>query len=66
MITDSFTKKDFSIGDEVYLKTDSQQQKRIVIAYIIYKEDLMYRIICNDYITEHFGYELTSEKNANL
>ena len=54
----------FEIGQAVYLKTDDDQRKRLVIAYLVYKEgELMYKLICGIIVSDHYEFEISVEKD---
>lgn len=53
----------FEIGQIVYLKTDAEQQDRMVVVIEIYKFGLMYRLNCGSVDSIHFEFEITNEKN---
>jgi hypothetical protein len=49
----------FEIGDMVYLKTDLEQQPRIVFALEVRKGDIMYRLVCGTEVSDHYDFELS-------
>ena len=52
----------FKIGDMVYLKTDCQQQKRIIQYYHVFESEIIYQVGCGLDSSEHHWFEL----NANI
>lgn len=55
----------FDHGQMVYLKTDVDQNPRLVIAIKIYKAgEYMYEVICGTIASLHYDFELTTEKNV--
>lgn len=55
-------KTKFCIGDIVYLKTDTEQLKRIVTAFRVVPELIMYELTCGDKPTTfHYDFENDSE-----
>lgn len=52
------------IGDIVYLKTDPEQQPRIVYCFKVYKNDMLYEIVCGTVTSAHYDFELSLEKNV--
>lgn len=56
----------FKIGELIYLKTDTEQKQRLVYAYIVYENDILYRTVCGTYTSDHYGMELSMEKNIIL
>lgn len=52
------------IGDVVYLKTDSEQLPRIVYCFKVYKNDMLYEIVCGTITSAHYEFELSTEKNV--
>lgn len=54
----------FDIGDEVYLKTDREQLKRIIFGFEIFKAgEILYKCICGTIVSVHYEFELTKEKD---
>jgi len=53
----------FEIGDTVYLVTDPNQEKRIVFKFLVYRTEIVYCIVFGIEISEHYDFELSSEKN---
>ena len=55
----------FNIGDIVYLKTDKEQEERIVCGITIYnKGELMYKLSCGLDDSSHYEFEITNQKNV--
>lgn len=54
----------FKIGDFVYLKTDTEQLKRIVTGMIIRPTGVSYELVCGETYTSHFEFELSNEKDV--
>lgn len=52
----------YEIGDIVYLKTDPEQVERQVFAYIVYRSEIIYKVTMGTTVSEHYDFELTSEK----
>lgn len=54
-------------GDEVYMKTDPEQQKMIVTGYIV-RPDNSVRYLCTivHQESQHFGFELASERDIMM
>lgn len=55
---------DFNIAQEVYLKTDSDQKKRLVIGIVIRDRSIMYDLACGDRSSWHYDFEITSDKDV--
>jgi len=53
---------DFNIKDIVYLKTDIDQKPRLVTALLIDENSIIYRLVCETTISDHYGFELSKEK----
>lgn len=54
----------YEIGDTVYLKTDAEQQARIVICFKVYKAgEIMYELVSGTIQSSHYDFEISSEKN---
>lgn len=57
----------YEIGDEVYLKTDEEQKKRIVVAIKIFKGgELLYDLNQGTTTSLHYDFELSSERDTVL
>lgn len=54
----------YNIKDEVYLKTDSDQRKRIVTSIIIKSDGIMYELVCGENSGWHYDFEITMEKDV--
>ena len=53
----------FEIGDLVYLKSDKEQNQRIVTAIQLNGNGLLYRVVCGTVETWHYGFEISFEKS---
>jgi hypothetical protein len=54
----------YEIGEVVYLKTDPEQLKRIVVAIVIYKNaEIVYKLVCGITESNHYDFELQTEKD---
>ena len=53
----------FDIGEIVYLKTDREQEPRVIIELTIGDHYVAYTTSCGIMTTTHSALELTSEKN---
>ncbi len=54
----------FNIGDTVYLITDDEQKPRIIVSFVVYRNgDLLYKVCFGIINSEHYDFELSSEKN---
>ncbi len=58
-----FIENEYSIGDIVYLKTDSEQLERMVFAIEVSSTGLLYRLSCGIGNTYHYGIEMSTEKD---
>jgi hypothetical protein len=54
------------IGDIVYLRTDPEQQARIITAYMVTPREVMYEVACGVMTTPHYEFELSTEKDVSL
>lgn len=52
----------YSIGDEVYLKTDEEQRVRIVTGIFISNKDIIYYLAQGINETKHYDFEIDNEK----
>lgn len=59
-----FIDNKFDIGQEVYLKTDPDQLKRIIDRFIIYRAEILYGCACGTQSSEHYDFELSLRKNV--
>lgn len=55
----------FQIGQIVYLRTDSDQERRIVNAIIICPNSLMYTLGKGPDQSDHYEFELTAERDES-
>lgn len=55
---------DFNIAQEVYLKTDSDQNKRLVIGIVIRDRSTMYELACGSNSSWHYDFEIISDKDV--
>jgi hypothetical protein len=51
----------FKIGDIVYLRTDSDQKKRIVTSIVISQSGIKYELSCATVDTWHYDFEMTHD-----
>lgn len=52
----------YSIGDIVYLITDVEQIPRMVFCYVVYKNELVYKVCAGTVMSEHYDFELSPDK----
>lgn len=55
---------DFNIRDVVYLKHDIDQKKRFITAIVIQESGVLYECISGIEISNHYGWELSTEKDV--
>lgn len=54
----------YEIGEIVYLKTDSDQLPRVVIAFKVYSQgEMMYEVVSGTLQSLHYNFELSKEKD---
>ena len=53
---------EYMIGDLVYITTDPEQYKRIVIGYELSPNGIIYRLCIDNSVTMHYKCELTRDK----
>ncbi len=53
----------YEIGEEIYLKTDDEQLRRIVFAFVVTKDSVLYRCCCGVQVSDHYDFELSKTKN---
>lgn len=56
-------KTEFSLGDLVYLKTDTDQKQRMVTKISITPAGIYYDINCGVEDSSHYSLEMTTEKD---
>jgi len=57
----------FSRGDFVYLTTDPEQKKRVVICITVFdRDDLSYTVQCGTERSDHYDFEISLEPDKNL
>lgn len=54
----------YDIGDIVYLKTDTNQKERMVIAITITAGSHLYILSCGDDSSEHYDIEISDTKDV--
>ena len=53
---------DYQIGEFAYVKTDPDQNQRVVIGINITPNDLLYDVSLCNAVSSHYGFELSTEK----
>lgn len=57
----------YDFGEIVYLKTDSDQEKRIVTAIKVYPAgDIIYQLSCGTENSDHYEFEISREEDTVL
>ena len=56
----------FKIGQIVYLKTDPEQEMRIVTGYIVRETSILYYVSHGVNESEHYHFELSENKDVLL
>lgn len=54
----------YEIGDTVYLKTDRDQQPRIVTGFCVRSTGITVALACGSAESWHYDFEITIEKNV--
>ena len=54
----------FEIGELVYLKTDKEQNPRIIYCIKVYKSENIYELACGTTTSSHYEFELSKEVNV--
>jgi hypothetical protein len=54
----------FDIGQTVYLKTDKEQEARIVFAFKVTKCEITYQLAFGAATSEHYDFEISEEKDV--
>lgn len=56
----------FNIGDVVYLRTDIEQDERIVTQLTVTIVGILYQLSCGTMVTNHYDVEIATEKVLQL
>lgn len=59
-------KTNYNIGDEVYLKTDTDQIQRLIVGIWITQNSVKYEVACSISTSWHFDFEMSREKDVLL
>lgn len=54
----------FDFGQEVYLKTDPEQLKRIVTQFSVTKNGIVYELSFGAIVSPHYDFEISTEKDT--
>lgn len=54
---------EYEIGDIVYLKTDPEQQERLVFCYRVYDTHVLYDLACGILSSCHYDFEISPQKD---
>ena len=54
----------FSIGDMVFLTTDPEQKRRVVLAITIAGFGLAYSLACGTEVSDHYEFEISNKKDV--
>jgi hypothetical protein len=52
----------FDIGDIVFLRTDPEQNERMITRFMVSKPSIEYEVVCGTEVSLHYGFELSKEK----
>jgi hypothetical protein len=56
----------FKLGEEVYLKTGSNRESRIITRISLYPGGRQYELSCGTETSWHYGFELTKESIGKI
>jgi hypothetical protein len=59
----TFIESEFELGQEVYLKTDEDQKKRLIVQISISLKGINYNLMCGTVSSWHFDFEISTEAN---
>lgn len=59
-------KEKYTIEQEVYLRTDPEQFKRLVTGILKRQNTIIYYVVCGTDETAHYEFELTTEKSLMI
>lgn len=54
----------FYFGEVVYLKTDKDQNPRIVYCMKVFKNETLYDLACGTTVSSHYEFEISKEINV--
>lgn len=54
----------FEFGDIVYLKTDREQNPRIVYMMKVFPNETLYELACGTTVSSHYEFEISKEVNV--
>lgn len=54
----------FEIGETVYLITDPDQYARLVYCVEVYRNEILYKVVCGSHSDSHYDFELSRDKNS--
>lgn len=52
----------YEIGETVYLVTDPDQIPRKVFCFIVFRNEVLYKLACGERESTHYDFELSTEK----
>ena len=55
----------YRISDIVYLRTDPEQQERIVTRFVVARDSILYELSCGMDCTPHYDFEITNERDIS-
>lgn len=53
----------YNIGDTVYLITDKEQLPRMVFSFVVYRNEIVYRLATGGTSSDHYDFEISDTKN---
>lgn len=57
----------YNFGDIVFLRTDPDQQPRIVTAFVACPAgDILYELTCSTTASKHYEFEITEDKTVTV
>lgn len=54
----------FNHGETVYLVTDKDQLPRMIYCIKVFKNDILYEVVCGTVSSAHYDFELSLEANV--
>ena len=54
----------FEFGDIVYLKTDKEQNPRIIYSMKVFPNEILYELACGTTVSSHYEFEISTEING--
>lgn len=54
----------YEIGETVYLVTDPEQIPRMIYCFLVFRNEILYKVACGVTSSDHYDFELSTEKSV--